>query len=639
MDLNHTEPTNTDRNIFALYVQYWNGTFEIVAGGHDRINYGVLDEGLNGVDDFTVQNFEATSITADRVFTDIAVVGFNNGMVWMIHGCNGASSGNAPSRLDIKMFFGWSLSFAETKCESVTSIAFHGNSTGIFIQCKSHLYHAYYYPVGGIPADGYASTVVDLNRYLVRELYDTDLSSGAIGGYMARSVAGSSLNTGSYAPITLTGFTEGTYDTAYTYMIDEYGLSRMTDMWGSTAQFQLVVQPPRVTVVSHETADGVVSSCVGGVCPTIPGNISNFAILDFNTIVVAVRGGSASTSVGRGVFLVHFSGDYNTPASYTVISGAISNADVRQFIVGTSALYAVTEGRGLWSYAYNWISDGDIEQASGWTTSGTVSMSSADDSAHGLVSIKLSGAGTLAETSNSIVAPVFPEPLNVHLSVKYAGGSGLAIFKFFDSNNLPVSHREYNIGADTTADWHSLFWTIYLPVRAASLKLQFNCSETAGSSLSVDHIWIGPSTVDTAGPPINTATSFTEYMLPLKPGVPAVTSLGGLSVNTAFITINWTPPTTTFSGPVWYYQIWKKATRSLTAAPGAFTADSAYSLVAISYTTTLTVANLYRGTEMLLQVYAVNKVGIGAASEALQVGICMHPCTQAHSSVCLCSAA
>jgi len=195
----------------------------------------------------------------------------------------------------------------------------------------------------------------------------------------------------------------------------------------------------------------------------------------------------------------------------------------------------------------------------------------------------------------------------------------LAIFKFFDSNNLPVSHREYNIGADTTADWHSLFWTIYLPVRAATLKLQFNCSETAGSSLSVDHIWIGPSTVDTAGPPINTATSFTEYMLPLKPGVPAVTSLGGLSVNTAFITITWTPPSTAFSGPVWYYQIWKKATRSLTAAPGAFTADSAYSLVAISYTTTLTVANLYRGTEMLLQVYAVNKVGIGAASEALQL--------------------
>ena len=35
---------------------------------------------------------------------------------------------------------------------------------------------------------------------------------------------------------------------------------------------------------------------------------------------------------------------------------------------------------------------------------------------------------------------------------------------------------------------------------------------------------------------------------------------------------------------------------------------------------------------MLLQVYAVNKVGIGAASEALQVGICMYPCTHEHSS-------
>lgn len=585
-DLNATSPSSA----FGMYVQYWNGTFDLVAGGFDKLNYDTVSVGSGGLQWYEKQDFEATAVIGDSVFRDTAVVGFDNGMVWVVSGCEGASTGDAATRMTFEMLFGWSITMGQTKCESVTGLAFDGNATSIFIQCKSHLFHVYFYPVGGLPAD-FGETVVDDNRYLIKELFDRDLSAGAIGGYMARSVHYNNL------------------DSSQTYMIDEHGLVRMPDHWTGTIENAFVIEPLFVTVLTHEAADAIVRSCVGGMCPTVGGNISSFALLDERTIAVAVKGGSESTVTGRGVFLVHFAdGEYNNPSSYTVISGAISMAAVKQFVVTSSTLLAVTEGRGLWSYAYNLMNNGDFEETSGWLTSGTVTMSDSDDSATGLVALKLSGAGSWAESVSLMNTPQYPEPLNIHFSVKFSSGAGVAIFKFFDSNGLATSHREYPFGTDTNTDWHSLFWRIFVPVRAATFKVQLNCSSTSGSTLALDHLWMGPSSEDTAGPAIGAATAFTEYLLPKATGTPLVVTMGGESVNTAYVNIKWTAPVTTWSGPIWYYEVWKRTPT-----------DSSYSFVGITYALTYNVADLYRATEMLFRVHAVNKVGKGPASEALQV--------------------
>eukprot|EP00657_Telonema_sp_P-1_P011181 TRINITY_DN6076_c0_g1_i1.p1 TRINITY_DN6076_c0_g1~~TRINITY_DN6076_c0_g1_i1.p1 ORF type:complete len:114 (+),score=47.80 TRINITY_DN6076_c0_g1_i1:39-380(+) len=80
---------------------------------------------------------------------------------------------------------------------------------------------------------------------------------------------------------------------------------------------------------------------------------------------------------------------------------------------------------------------------------------------------------------------------------------------------------------------------------------------------------------------------YKRQVLPYAPGVPVVTAQGGASTHTAFMSVEWTAPITTYSGDIWYYKVYQKQTSGYALA--GITSDTVWS---VSYTH-LTLPTIY----------------------------------------------